>query len=111
MKDAGVDGLLLSKLEHLTAELTKQMNQVYQKVDALEALLLEMSLRDGIKGFYSTAEFAKKTGLKEKTVRDYCCEGKIRGEKQRGGHGRAKRWVIAHEEYLRYEREGSQQAA
>jgi hypothetical protein len=80
-------------------------------VQKMKAKLEAMTSRQDVKIFYTTAEFAEKTGLKEKTVRDYCCEGKIRGEKQRGGHGRAKRWVIAHEEYLRYQREGSHEAA
>lgn len=62
--------------------------------------------RQTIKDFYSTEEFAALKGMKPKTVRDYCNEGRLNGEKQRTGHGRSKQWVISHAELLRYEREG-----
>ncbi|QDV33693.1 helix-turn-helix domain-containing protein [Tautonia plasticadhaerens] len=62
--------------------------------------------RQTIKEVYSTEEFAELAGLKPKTVRDYCAEGRLKGTKKRSGHGRSKEWAISHAELERFQRDG-----
>ena len=76
------------------------------EVKLMRGQLDDLVNRQTVKDFYTTEEFAKLKGMKPKTVRDYCNEGRLKGEKQRTGHGRSKRWVVSHDEMLRFEREG-----
>lgn len=83
------------------------VSMLLDEVKQMQGQLNELLNRQTIKEYYSTEEFAKLAGYDSaKTVRDYCNEGRLKGEKQRTGHGRSKRWVIPHAELLRYEREG-----
>ncbi len=76
------------------------------EVKQMRGQLNDLVNRQTIKEFYTTEEFARLKGMMPKTIRDYCNEGRLKGEKQRTGHGRSKTWVIPHAELLRYEREG-----
>lgn len=76
------------------------------EVKQMRVQLNDLATHNTIKHHFSTEEFAERKGMKPKTVRDYCNEGRLKGEKQRSGHGRSKRWVIPHCELLRFEREG-----
>ena len=42
----------------------------------------------------------------EFTTREWCRHGRIRAEKRHSGRGKHCDWVIAHDEMLRYRREG-----
>ncbi len=77
------------------------------EVKLMRGQLNDLATRQTVKDYYSTEEFAERKSMKPKTVRDYCNEGRLKGEKQRRGHGRSKRWVIPHGELLRFEREGT----
>lgn len=76
------------------------------EVRLMRGQLNDLVNRQTIKDFYTTEEFANLKKMKPKTVRDYCNEGRLKGEKQHTGHGRSKRWVVPHAELLRFEREG-----
>jgi hypothetical protein len=49
---------------------------------------------------------ARLLGKAEFTVREWCLLGRIRAEKRQSGRGAFPAWVIAHEELLRYQKEG-----
>ena len=55
---------------------------------------------------YTTEEFAALVGKAEFTTREWCRHGRIRAEKRQSGRGKHCAWVIAHDELLRYRREG-----
>jgi hypothetical protein len=84
----------MSTVEAAVASLSQEINMI-------KGLLTQLVKRPTIKDFYSTDEFATASGLKAKTVRDYLNEGRLKGVKQRSGHGRAKKLVIPHEKLLR----------
>ena len=82
------------------------ITSLVDEVKHMRRQLDELVNRGTIKDYYTTEEFASLKSMKPKTVRDYCNEGRLKGEKQRTGHGRSKRWVIPHSELQRFEREG-----
>ena len=59
-----------------------------------------------MKDYYEIDEFAKLAGKANFTVREWARLGRIRAEKRRSGRGRFAAWVISHQEWLRYQREG-----
>jgi hypothetical protein len=62
--------------------------------------------RATIKDFYDVEEFAKLVGKAPFTVREWARLGRIHGQKRRSGRGAHASWVFAHDELLRYQREG-----
>lgn len=58
------------------------------------------------KEWYTVKEFAALVVKAEFTVQSWCRNGRIRREKRRSGRGKFHEWVISHEEFLRYQREG-----
>ena len=70
--------------------------------DALQLLLQERVVQES----YSTADFAKKCGKAEFTVREWCRLGRIRAEKRPCGRGNSKEWMISHDELERVLAEG-----
>src|SRR5262245_20074037 len=77
--------------------LFKEIEQVNQKL----ALIVS-----GAKEAYSTAEFARLVEKAEFTVRQWCRLGRVNASKSGSGCGPESAWVIRHDEYLRYQREG-----
>jgi len=59
-----------------------------------------------VKDFYTTAEVAKLLGKSEFTVREWCRNGRVRGQKQGSGRGKHQAWVISQEELQRLQRDG-----
>ena len=73
------------------------------KIEAMLALLVE---RQAVKEFYTPEEFARLVGREAFTCREYCRLGRIRASKKASGRGKHPSWVIAHEELVRFQREG-----
>ncbi len=59
-----------------------------------------------IKDWYTNEEFAALVDKAEFTTHEWCRHGRIRAEKRQSGRGKHCDWVIAHDELLRYRREG-----
>ena len=74
-----------------------------RRLDRIERLILEQKTA---REWYTTEEFAERVGKAEFTVREWCRHGRIGARKRKSGRGRFCSWAIAHEEYLRYQREG-----
>jgi hypothetical protein len=79
---------------------------VDQRLERIEALLTVLVERETVKEWYTTEEFARAVGRADFTVREWCRLGRIKARKQGSGRGPYAAWVIAHEELLRYRREG-----
>jgi hypothetical protein len=56
--------------------------------------------------WYTTEEVAKILDRDPYTVREWARLGRIKAEERVGGRGRAKEWVISHEELTRYRNHG-----
>jgi transposase len=76
------------------------------RLDRLEGLLAVLVERERTKEWYSTEEVGRLLGRSEYTVREWCRQGRIRGEKKGSGRGRYQSWVVSHTELLRVQREG-----
>ena len=83
---------------------------IVARLDRIEVHLAEMrdlmASQKTIKDWYTTEEFAALVGKAEFTVREWCRLGRVRAEKRQSGRGKHCAWVIAHDELLRYQREG-----
>ena len=77
-----------------------------ERLDRIEAILAVLVERQQVKDFYEVEEFARRVGKASFTVREWARLGRIHGQKRRSGRGAHASWVFAHDELLRYQREG-----
>jgi hypothetical protein len=83
-----------------------QPDNVDDRLDRIEELLLTLISQKQHKEYYGTAEVAEILGRAEFTVREWCRLGRIWAEKRPCGRGRSKEWMISHEELQRIRNEG-----
>ncbi len=79
---------------------------IEQRLDRIESLLTSLVERQSVKDFYEVDEFARLVGKAPFTVREWARLGRIRAEKRMSGRGAFASWVVSHDEWLRYQREG-----
>jgi hypothetical protein len=77
-----------------------------QKQEILITMVTAIFKKQTVKDWYTTDEFAELVGKAEFTVREWCRNGRIHGEKQGSGRGASKAWVISHAELQRFQKEG-----
>jgi hypothetical protein len=77
-----------------------------ERLIRIEGMLSALVERQQVKDFYEIDEFARLVGKASFTVREWCRLGRINGQKRRSGRGASFEWVIAHDELLRYQRDG-----
>ena len=77
-----------------------------QRLERIETMVAAILNKQKVKDWYSTEEFAGLVGKAEFTVREWCRNGRIHGEKQCSGRGASQAWVISHAEIQRYQKEG-----
>jgi hypothetical protein len=80
--------------------------KVMERLERMEALLTVLVDRQQVRDWYTTEQFAELVHKAEFTVREWCRLGRIHAQKRNSGRGAHPAWVIAHAEYLRYQREG-----
>ena len=83
-----------------------QAENVVERLDRIEELLLTLVGQKQQKDYYSTAEVAEILDRAEFTVREWCRLGRIWAEKRASGRGRSKEWMISYEELQRIRNEG-----
>jgi hypothetical protein len=79
---------------------------VDERLEKIEAMLGVLVERQKVKDFYEIEEFAGMVGKSCFTCREWCRLGRIRADKKLSGRGAYARWVVAHTELLRYQKEG-----
>lgn len=84
----------------------EHIESVIERLDRIEAALAVLVERQMVKDFYEIEEFAKFVGKAPFTCREWARLGRIRAEKKNSGRGPHARWVVSHQELLRYQREG-----
>jgi hypothetical protein len=80
--------------------------ELNERLTRIEELLSVLVDRQTVKDFYQVEEFANLVGKAPFTVREWARRGRIHAEKRRSGRGASTAWVISHQEWLRYQREG-----
>jgi hypothetical protein len=83
-----------------------QLNDVMTELHAIKETLEFLVKRQAILDYYDTDQFAALVGKSVVTVTGWCRDGRIHAKKKLSGRGGSLSWVISHEEYLRYQREG-----
>jgi hypothetical protein len=77
-----------------------------ERLEHIVAMLTQLVERQAVKDFYTPEEFARLVGREAFTCREWCRMGRIKAEKKNSGRGAHSSWVISHEEFQRYQREG-----
>lgn len=84
----------------------KHVDEINQRLAALEGLLQQLVSGARTKEFYTTREAAELLGKAEFTVREWCRLGRVNAEKKKAGRGVASEWIISHTELTRIRNEG-----
>src|SRR5687767_13659322 len=79
---------------------------ILERLDRIEQVLGQLVERESVKEWYEVEEFARLVGKADFTVREWARLGRVRAVKKASGRGPHRRWVIAHDELLRYRRDG-----
>jgi len=87
-------------------DLATGINDLRERLERMEAVLVLLVEQRTIKDWYSTWEAAKILGKAEFTVREWCRQGRIHADKKGSGRGKYQSWVISHQELLRIQKEG-----
>jgi hypothetical protein len=82
------------------------MNEIEERLEKIEAMLVVLVQRQQVREWYTTQEFGQSVGKAEFTIREYCRLGRLRAEKRQSGRGAYPQWVISHAELERYRRNG-----
>jgi hypothetical protein len=85
------------------ASVVERQVAIERKLDTLIDLLAD---RRPAKDYYTTSEVAEILVRAEFTVREWCRLGRIYAEKRLSGRGRAKEWIVSHQELTRIRNEG-----
>jgi hypothetical protein len=80
--------------------------ELTERLDRIEAALTQLARQQQVKDYYTVEEFGAMVGLAPFTVGQHCRMGRIRAAKKGSGRGPYKGWAIAHEEFIRYQRDG-----
>jgi hypothetical protein len=81
-------------------------NEILQRLERLEAMLVILVEGQAVKEWYTTAEVARALGKAEFNVREWCRLGRVRAEKRRCGRGASQEWIVSHQELTRVRNEG-----
>ena len=77
-----------------------------ERLERIESLLGVLVERQVVREWYTTEQMAELLGKSEFTVREYCRLFRLNAEKRVSGRGKYPQWVVSHNEYLRYQKEG-----
>ena len=76
------------------------------RLERIERMLQQLIDRATIKPHYTVEEFGGMVKRAPFTVRQWCNEGRIHAEKSMTHSGSCCKWVISHQEYERFLRDG-----
>ncbi|MEM9409648.1 MAG: helix-turn-helix domain-containing protein [Planctomycetota bacterium] len=79
---------------------------ISERLDRIESLILLSNQNQNTREYYNTAEVAAILNKAEFTVREWCRLGRINAEKRKAGRGTAKEWMISRQEVNRIKNEG-----
>lgn len=79
---------------------------IEERLARIESLLAVLLSRQTARDYYEIDAFAALVEKSPFTVREWARLGRINAEKRNSGRGRSSAWVISHQEFQRYQREG-----
>ena len=82
--------------------LSEMANRLLRIESALDRLLQQKTVKE----WYTTEEVAAIVGKAPFTVREWCRHGRVHAAKRQCGRGKAKEWIVCHDELLRLQSEG-----
>ena len=82
------------------------MTTLEERLARIEAMLGDLLERQATKEFYEIEEFARLVHRQPFTVREWARRQRILAQKKLSGRGAYARWIVPHDEWLRYQREG-----
>jgi len=80
-----------------------RLREWLERIESMIALLIA---RETVKDHYEIEEFARLVHREPFTCREWARLGRIHAEKKNSGRGPHARWVVSHDELLRYQRSG-----
>ena len=80
--------------------------EIDERLERIEAALLQLVSQRIVKDFYSTAEAGRILGKSDFTVREWCRHGRVKADKRPCGRGTSQEWIISHKELTRIQNEG-----
>ena len=86
--------------------LAAALQGLQERLGRIESLLERLVQQRTVKDWYTIAEAAEILHKAEFTVREWCRLDRVRARKRACGRGRAREWMIAHDELLRIQNEG-----
>lgn len=97
----------LARIEETTVEVLTSVQEQLARIEAKQAVFVEAVIEGGSadRSYYTTAEFAKKVGKKDRTVQKWCREGRIKSKKRASGRGVHGEHMIPASELDRYKNE------
>src|SRR5262245_14822305 len=89
-----------------TFMIERDIAMLLERLDRIEAAVLELTRQRQVKDFYSAEEYAALVERAPFTVREWARHHRTRAGKRRSGRGRHPEWVISRDELCRFRREG-----
>ena len=80
--------------------------QILEKMGKIETMLADLIRQHKVQEWYTTDEVAAILCKAKFTVREWCRQGRVHGQKKNNGRGQHRSWTISHDELLRIQREG-----
>jgi hypothetical protein len=77
-----------------------ELAPLLERLDRIEATLVELTRQRQVKDYYTVEEFGVMVGLAPFTVGQHCRMGRIRATKKGCGRGPHKCWGTSHNELL-----------
>lgn len=82
------------------------VQEILRRQEKMETMLSALIQQRQVQDWYDTNTAAQILGKAPYSVREWCRLGRVRAEKRTCGHGKAKEWMISHEELMRIKSEG-----
>ncbi len=82
------------------------MDGIEDRLSRIEQMLTVLVQQRTVKDWYTTGEVGEILGKSEYTVREWCRQGRVRAGKRPCGRGKAREWIISHQELTRLRNEG-----
>lgn len=76
------------------------------RLTRIESALEQLLRQNTVKAWYTTEEVASIVHKAPFTVREWCRHGRIKASKRDCGRGKAKEWIVSHDELMRLQTEG-----
>jgi len=82
------------------------LSEMAHRLLRIESALDRLLQQKTVKEWYTTEEVAAIVGKAPFTVREWCRHGRVHAAKRDCGRGKAKEWIVSHDEVVRLQSKG-----